>query len=108
VWDLPGGHVRPDETARGALVRECHEELGIDVVTATSIPVSTEDPFVEMSLFAVLSWVGTPSNTAPEEHDRIAWFDRVRLDTVRLADGLHRPLLTALAVVADGHTRDPA
>lgn len=30
-WELPGGKVEPGEDERAALVRECREELGIEV-----------------------------------------------------------------------------
>lgn len=30
-WDIPGGHLHPGEPPERALVRELHEELGIDV-----------------------------------------------------------------------------
>ncbi|GAA4760186.1 hypothetical protein GCM10023199_45670 [Actinomycetospora chibensis] len=93
VWDLPGGHVDPDETAREAVGRECREELGVRLLEATEVPVSTGDPLVELTLFTVRSWVGMPTNTAHEEHDRIAWFTRADLDTARLADDRYRPLL---------------
>jgi 8-oxo-dGTP diphosphatase len=93
VWDLPGGHVGPDETARAAVDRECREELGVRLLEATGVPVSTGDPLVELTLFTVRAWVGVPTNTAPREHDRIAWFTRADLDTVRLASDRYRPLL---------------
>lgn len=31
-WELPGGRVEPLESARQALVRECREELAVEVV----------------------------------------------------------------------------
>ena len=93
VWDLPGGHVGPDETARAAVERECREELGVWLLEATEVPVSTGDPLVELTLFTVRAWVGEPANAAPEEHDRLAWFRRADLATLHLAGDRYRPLL---------------
>lgn len=30
-WELPGGKVEPDESDEEALLRECHEELGVRI-----------------------------------------------------------------------------
>ena len=36
-WELPGGKVDPGESDADALVRECHEELGVRVRLGTRI-----------------------------------------------------------------------
>ncbi len=37
-WELPGGKVEPGEADETALVRECREELGVDVALDSRVP----------------------------------------------------------------------
>ncbi|GAA1215112.1 (deoxy)nucleoside triphosphate pyrophosphohydrolase [Prauserella alba] len=37
LWELPGGRVEPDESEADALVRECREELGVDVTVGVRV-----------------------------------------------------------------------
>jgi len=79
VWDLPGGVIEPGESALGALTRELHEELGVQITTGSASHLCrlaagpTEEPAV-LSAWLVRDWQGTPANVAREEHDDIRWF----------------------------------
>jgi 8-oxo-dGTP pyrophosphatase MutT (NUDIX family) len=79
VWDLPGGVVEASESELGALSRELHEELGVQIATGSASHLCrlTAGPAEEpapLSAWLVRDWRGTPANVAPEEHDAIGWF----------------------------------
>ena len=74
------------ETPTDALGRELQEELGVSVYSLPPEPLmrlSTVD--VEMGIWFVGSWNGTPANLAPEEHDAIAWFTDKELLALEMA-----------------------
>lgn len=93
AWDLPGGHVEDGESPHDTLVRECREELGVTVRAATPAPVRTDDPDLDLAAFVVTAWDGEPANRAPEEHDRLGWFDARACAALPLADPRLLPLL---------------
>ena len=102
VWDLPGGHVEPGESALEALVRELHEELDIEMVAGSARPlrelrVCSGGGEVHLSVWLVPDWHGAPVNAAPEEHEGIGWFRPADLGTLATAhEGLSALLEEAL------------
>ena len=102
VWDLPGGVMEAGESELETLVRELREELGVEVAveSATHLCRVTGGPADEpalLSAWLVREWDGTPSNTAPEEHDDLAWFGLDELPPPA-HEGVRAALLDALLV----------
>lgn len=75
LWEFPGGKVEQGETPEQALIRELHEELGIDTRTSCLAPLtfashSYDDFHLFMPVFVCRVWKGA---VTAKEHKAIAW-----------------------------------
>ncbi|QDY71458.1 8-oxo-dGTP diphosphatase MutT [Qingshengfaniella alkalisoli] len=63
LWEFPGGKVETDETPEAALIRELHEELGIETWDSCLAPLtfashSYDDFHLLMPVFICRKWEG--------------------------------------------------
>ena len=81
LWEFPGGKVEAGERPEMALIRELHEELGIEVSESCLAPLTFashayEDFHLLMPLYVLRRWKG---DLVAREHQQLAWVKPVKL-----------------------------
>lgn len=75
LWEFPGGKIEPGESPEATVIREMHEELGVEIEAGSLEPFAFAshaypDFHLLMPLFLCRSWKGA---VTPHEGQSIAW-----------------------------------
>lgn len=80
MWEFPGGKIEPGETAPEALIRECREELQIDIVPGKELmqtEVMNPGGDIRLRFFEAEIAKGDPVKV---EHNDIRWITKDQMD----------------------------
>jgi 8-oxo-dGTP diphosphatase len=86
-WEFPGGKIEAQESADSALIRELHEELGIEVSTATFLfhhEYTYPDKIVDLQIFEVREFYGEPEG---RENQALCWASLAEMRGMKLLEG---------------------
>ena len=96
-WEFPGGKVERGETDQEAVVRECREELGVEVTVAEQVGDDARiDDRLVLRVYLARLLPEQPEPLPLEDHDLLSW---VRLGELPTLDWLAPdwPIVTELS-----------
>lgn len=98
-WSTFGGWREAGESIEGALRRELHEELGIEIESFRRLAdrhQTSDGRPATIAVFVVTSWRGVPQNVANHEHAEVRWFSRAELEALPMHEQARSEALSLL------------
>lgn len=101
LWELPGGKVAPGESDAAALVRELHEELGVDVTVGGRI--GAEVALNETTVLRAYRVTLTGGTLQPHDHRALRWVRSDELDALPWVPADRAWLAELVSALDDAH-----
>jgi 8-oxo-dGTP diphosphatase len=86
-WEFPGGKIEASESGEHALIRELHEELGIEVKSAQFLfhhEYTYPDKIVHLQIWQVMAFEGEPQG---KESQALCWVTIPEMMEMKLLEG---------------------
>ena len=105
LWEFPGGKIEPGETPEEALIRECQEELAVQIESPREI-TSVVHRYPEKTVHLILMECQLAHGEAPvpQEHQQVVWVPRDGLAAMNLCPA-DRELLVELQTAHGATTK---
>lgn len=78
-WELPGGRVEPGESMAEALIRECREELAVDIVPGDQVGPDVPLPGGRILRVHLARLVQVSATPVAVEHAALRWVEAAEL-----------------------------
>lgn len=88
IWDVPGGHVEPDETPEECIVREMKEEMGLDIKDYQLFSVIEFDDRIEYTFWQKANL--DIDKIELTEGQCLKWFTENEAKSTELASGFNQ------------------
>ncbi|HEX6357150.1 (deoxy)nucleoside triphosphate pyrophosphohydrolase [Actinophytocola sp.] len=82
LWELPGGRVEPGESDVDAVVRECQEELGVEVTVGPAVGPDVALPGRKLLRIYRATLTDPTATPHPHDHAALRWLKSGQLNQV--------------------------
>jgi 8-oxo-dGTP diphosphatase len=98
-WEFPGGKVQDGETDADALVRECREELGVEIAVETLLGSEPIAAGLILRVYLAEHLLGDPEPR--QDHDDVRWLSALAVESVQWLPADRRLLGVVAARLSD-------